>query len=67
MCLLLQNNQVGISGNMIHFLTCFVRILARNSVNPTVKLPDSLPCLRLVQQPTMLSENLKPVSRSEIF
>ena len=37
MCTLLHNNRVGISGNIIHFLTCFVRIPARNSVNPIIK------------------------------
>ena len=36
MCILLQNNRVGIGGNIIRFLTCFVRIPARNSVNPII-------------------------------
>ena len=39
MCILLHNNRVGISGNIIYFLTCFVRIPVRNSVNPII------PCL----------------------
>ena len=43
MCILLHNNRVGISGNIIYFLTCFVRILARNSVNAIFKSRDSPP------------------------
>ena len=37
MCIL-HNNLVGINGNTIHFLTCFVRIPARNSVNPNIQI-----------------------------
>ena len=37
MCFLLHNNQVGISGNTIYFLTRSVRIPARNSVNLIIK------------------------------
>ena len=36
MCISLHNNRVGIKENIIYFLTCFVRIPARNSVNPIV-------------------------------
>ena len=43
MCILLHNNGVGISGNIIYFLTCFVRIPARNSVKPIIKPRDSPP------------------------
>ena len=46
MCILLHNNRVGISGNIIHFLTCFVRKLARNSVNPIIKPRDPPPVER---------------------
>ena len=34
MCNLLHHNQVGINENIIYFLTCFVRITTRNSMNP---------------------------------
>ena len=37
MCTLLHNNRVGISGNQVYFLTCFVQILALISVNPIMK------------------------------
>ena len=33
---LLHNNQVGIIGNIIYFLTYFVRISVRNLVNPII-------------------------------
>ena len=41
MCTLLRNNRVDIRGNIIYFLTCFVRIPARNSVNPIIKTWDA--------------------------
>ena len=37
MCSLLHHHQVGMYGNIIYFLTCFVRIPTRNSVNPISK------------------------------
>ena len=37
MCNLLHHNQVGMYGNIIYFLICFVRIPTRNSVNPISK------------------------------
>ena len=40
MCILLHNNRVGISGNIIYFLTCFVQITARNSVNHVIPRLD---------------------------
>ena len=45
MCILLHKNRVGISGNIIYFLTCFVRISARNSMNPIIKPRESPPCM----------------------
>ena len=33
----LHNNRVGISGYIIYFLTCFVRIPAGNSMNPIIQ------------------------------
>ena len=48
MCILLHNNQVGISGNILYCLTSFYRIPARNSMNPkgwsgAAKVLDKLP------------------------
>ena len=37
MCNLLHHNQVGMYGNIIYFLICFVRIPTRNSVDPISK------------------------------
>ena len=57
MCTLLHNNQVGISGNIISFLTCFVRIPARNSMNCIIKT-TWLPSLLALFAETCLSQHM---------
>ena len=52
MGILLHNNRVSISGNIIYFLTCFVRIPLRNSVNPIIQT-TSFPALIMLRAPLL--------------
>ena len=41
MCALFYENRLGIEKSVINLFTCFVRIPARNSVNPIIQITDS--------------------------
>ena len=63
MCILLHDKRVGISGNIIYFLTRFVQIPARNSVNHVI---PRLECMdfEIISQECSLGDPLPILHKS---